>query len=88
MSAAARDARAEALVAAGVPRRVDQDFRTACQIDLRGSGGLLYTLEPRRGYVAWRVVADGKVLHCASLKQCLHWIADQQARCSAMRHWQ
>ncbi len=87
MSSAARDARAEALTAAGVPVRVDEDFRTTCTIDLRGSGGPLYTLEPRRGYVAWRVVADGKVVYCASLKQCLHWVADQQARCSAMRNW-
>ena len=68
--------------------RTDEDYRTACQIDLRGSGGALYTLQPRRGYVSWRVVVDGKVVHCASLKQCLHWAADQQDRCSAMRTWQ
>jgi hypothetical protein len=88
MSFAARDARAEAERAAGIPDRISEDFRTSCTIDLRGSGGPLYVLEPRRGYVAWRVVADGKVQHCASLKQCLHWIADQQERCMAMRHWQ
>ena len=87
MSSAARDARAEALTAAGVPVRVDEDFRTTCAIDLRGCGGPLYTLEPRRGYVAWRVVTGDKVVYCASLKQCLHWVADQQARCSAMRNW-
>ena len=87
MSAATRDARAEAERAAGIPDRVDGDYRTACTVDLRGHGGSLYTLEPRRGYVAWRVIDGGKVVFCGSIKQALHWIADQQARCSAMRHW-
>ncbi len=87
MSSAARDARAEAQREAGIPDRMDLDHRTACFVDLRGNGGSLYTLEPRRGYVAWRVVDGGSVVFCGSIKQALHWIADQQARCSAMRNW-
>ena len=88
MSAASRDARAEAERAAGIPDRVGDDYRTACAVDLRGSCGPLYTLEPRHGYVAWRVLDGGKVVFVGSIKQSLHWIADQQARCSAFRHWQ
>ena len=50
----AQERRAQAERDAGIPDRVDADFRTACLLDLRGAGGPLVTLEPRRGYHAWR----------------------------------
>lgn len=65
---------------AGVPDRSDADFRTACLLDLRGCGGPLLTLEPRRGYHAWRMVQDGKVTACAALKTLLHRIAGELPR--------
>jgi hypothetical protein len=39
-------------------------------------------LEPRRGYVAWRIVDDasGAVLHCAAIKEAMRWIAAQVPR--------
>ena len=42
---------------------------------MAGCGGPLLTLEPRRGYHAWRMVEDGKVTDCAALKTLLHRIA-------------
>ena len=68
----AQERRAQAERDAGIPDRVDEDFRTACLLDLRGAGGPLLTLEPRRGYHAWRMVQDGKVTDCAALKTLLH----------------
>ena len=87
MSSATREHRAEQERLAGIPDRTDEDRRTECVIDLSGSNGPIYRLVPRRGYVAWRVLESDHVVFCGSLKQSLHWIADQQARCSAMRHW-
>ncbi len=65
--------------------RADADFRTACLLDLRGCGGPLLTLEPRRGYHAWRMVEDGKVTDCAALKTLMHRIADQMPRTMGLR---
>lgn len=88
-SSAARDAAAERRLAQaeadGVPARVDEDFRTDCFIDLRGAGGPLLVLQPRRGYVAWRVVENGKVIDCAAIKTALHRIGDRMVRMRAPR---
>lgn len=69
---------------AGIPDRTDADFRTACMVDLRGCGGPLLTLEPRRGYHAWRMVEDGEVTDCAAIKTLLHRIADQLPKTRGM----
>lgn len=71
----AQERKAQAERDAGIPDRTDADWRTACLLDLRGAGGPLLTLEPRRGYHAWRMVEDGKVTDCAALKTLLHRIA-------------
>lgn len=81
----AQERKAQAERDAGIPDRVDADFRTACMVDLRGAGGPLLTLEPRRGYHAWRMVEDGKVKDCAALKTLLHRIADDLPRTIAPR---
>ena len=80
--------RAQAERDAGIPDRVDEDCRQPISIDLRSAGGLLIRLEPRRGYVAWRAIDhdSGAVLHCAALKQLLHWIADTLPRMLAARN--
>lgn len=80
-----QERKAQAEREAGIPDRVDADFRTACLLDLRGAGGPLLTLEPRRGYHAWRMVEDGKVIGCAALKTLLHRIADQMPRTMGAR---
>ena len=46
-------------------------------------------IEPRLGYVSWRAIdiESGEVLHCAALKELLHWIADELPRMvSPTRH--
>lgn len=90
MTKAQHDARAERkradAEAAGIPPRDDADFRTSCIVDLRGAGGPLLTLEPRRGYVAWRARDEtGAVVDCAALKQLLRGIADRLPRMMSMR---
>lgn len=80
-----QESRAEAEREAGIPDRTDADFRTACLLDLRGCGGPLLTLEPRRGYHEWRMVEDGKVTDCAALKTLLHRIADRMPRTLGLR---
>jgi hypothetical protein len=92
MSPAARDARAEGRRAAaeadGIPLRDDADCRSPIELDLSHVGGRRYILEPRRGYLSWRVrdAESGQVLHCAALKQALHWIADEMPRMMSARH--
>ena len=74
----AQERKAQAERDAGIPDRVDDDFRTACMLDLRGAGGPLLYLEPRRGYHAWRrMSADNKPIDCAAIKTLLHRIADE-----------
>lgn len=74
----AQERKAQAERDAGIPDRVDADWRTACLLDLRGAGGPLLYLEPRRGYHAWRrSTEDGKVVDCAAIKTLLHRIADE-----------
>jgi len=80
-----QERKAQAEREAGIPDRVDADFRTACLLDLRGAGGPLLTLEPRRGYHAWRMVEDGTVTDCAALKTLIHRIADQMPRTLGVR---
>jgi len=72
-----QERKAQAERDAGIPDRVDADFRTACMVDLRGCGGPMLTLEPRHGYHAWRMVEDGTVIDCAALKTLLHRVADE-----------
>jgi hypothetical protein len=79
-----QERKAQAEREAGIPDRVDADFRTACMVDLRGAGGPLLYLEPRRGYHAWRRIKDGKVIDCAALKTLLHRIADELPRTRGM----
>lgn len=65
------------------------DAREPIEINLRPAGYLRIRLEPRLGYVAWRVIdADsGDVLHCAAIKEALRWIASQVPRQLGSRHW-
>ena len=85
----AAEARAEAEREAGIPDRAPEDSRQPCVIDLRGAGGPLLTLEPRRGYVAWRQIDEsGQVQACAALKTLLHGMADQLPRMLAARTWE
>ena len=76
----AQERKAQAEREAGIPDRTDADWRTACLLDLRGAGGPLVTLEPRRGYHAWRMVVDGAVTDCAAVKTLLHRVAAQLPR--------
>lgn len=75
----AAEAKGAAERAAGAPDRTDEDARQPCTLDLRGAGGPVLVLEPRRGYHAWRQrdAASGELLDCAALKTLLHRIADK-----------
>jgi hypothetical protein len=66
----------------GIPARYGEDHRQPITIDLRPGGGRAYVLEPRIGYVAWRVLDANtrEVLKFCALKEALHWIADQTPR--------
>lgn len=76
----AADVRAQAEREEGTPDRTMTDSRQPITLDLRSYGGALLSIEPRLGYIAVRVKAGDKVIHCAAMKQALHWIADQLPR--------
>lgn len=82
-------ARAQEQRDAGIPDRAPADCRQPFELDLRSAGGRLWRIEPRLGYVSWRVIdADtGTVEHCAALKQALHWVADTTPRMLAARNY-
>ena len=75
----------------GIPDRDPLvDRRQPFALDLKACGFHDLRIEPRIGYVAWRAidVESGKVLHCAALKELLHWVADQLPRMLAMRNYE
>lgn len=83
----AAEARAQAERDEGIPDREPvRDSRQPIVLDLRSYGGRLLTIEPRHGYISVRVLADGAVLHCAAMKQALHWIADELPRMLGARN--
>lgn len=65
---------------AGIPDREPiTDVREPTTLDLRSHGGRFWRIEPRLGYIACRGI-DGEtstVVHCASIKELLHKIADE-----------
>lgn len=84
-----REAAAQAERDAGIPdREAHTDVREPITLDFRSYGGGLLRIEPRLGYTAVRVLDDatGAVLHCAALKESMHWIASQLPRLMAMRN--
>ena len=75
----------------GIPDRPPMtDARQPFRLELKAAGFHDLRIEPRLGYVAWRAIdaESGDVLHCAALKELLHWIADQLPRMLAMRNYQ
>ena len=72
-----RLAQAEEERQAGIPDRVDSDNRQPFDLLLKSAGLADMRIEPRLGYIAWRAVCidTGRVLHCAALKELLHWTA-------------
>ena len=84
----AAEARAQAERDAGIPDRpLDIDARSPIPLDLRAAGYRNLHIEPRIGYVAWRLVdADtDEVIDCAALKTLLHRIADKLPRTLGVR---
>ena len=84
----AGDLRAETERADGIPDRAPaEDLRQPVLIDLTTYGGRLLRIEPRRGYIAVRIIDDstGEVLHCAAMKESLHWVADKLSRMLSAR---
>lgn len=62
------------------------DTRQPITLDLRSAGGPLVTLEPRIGYIGWRVRDEaGQVSECAAIKTLLHRIADRLPRTMGVR---
>ena len=82
-----RLAQAEDERQAGIPDRVDTDSRQPFDMMLKSAGFHDMRIEPRLGYIAWRAVCidTGRVLHCAALKELLHWIADVLPRMMGAR---
>ena len=78
---AAAERRAEWERQDGIPDRpADEDVRQPIPLDLSSAGGPTLTLRPMRGRCAWRAVdAQGRTVRCATLKQLLHWAADELA---------
>lgn len=84
-----RAERAQAERDAGIPDRTEpDDVREPVELDLRSYGGKRLRFEPRRGYIATRLIdADtGAVLKCAALKTLLHGIADALPRMLSPRN--
>jgi hypothetical protein len=78
----AAERRAQAERDAGIPDRTDADCRQPIALDLSSVGGRCLTLEPRRGYVAYRArdIGTGEVIACGALKALLHQLADELPR--------
>ena len=83
---AAWDARADAKRAAaeavGLPMREDNDLRGDVPLDLRGVFWRNLVWKRVHGQLAGKIVDldTGEVLHRASIKEALHWIADRIPR--------
>ena len=82
----AAERRAQAERDAGIPDRTDDDCRQPIALDLSSVGGRCLTLEPRRGYLAYRArdVATGEVIACGALTALLHQLADGLPRMGRM----
>lgn len=82
----AAERRAQAERDAGIPDRDDSDCRQSIALDLSSVGGRCLTLEPRRGYVAYRArdISTGEVIACGALKTLLHRLADELPRMGRM----
>lgn len=77
----AAQARWRATPTAGDAVDEPRDLRQPITLDLRSAGGPLVTLEPRIGYIGWRVRDEaGEVSECAALKTLLHRMADRLPR--------
>ena len=75
----------------GIPDREPiEDTRAAFDLPLKAAGYFDLLIQPRLGYVSWRAIdkATGTVLHCAALKELLHWIADRVPRYMALRNFE
>jgi hypothetical protein len=86
-----RQRRAQSEREEGIPDREPvTDARQPFLLPLRACGLRDLRIEPRLGYVAWRAVDvdTGEVLHCAALKELMHWIADRLPRMLAIRNYQ
>jgi hypothetical protein len=83
----AAERRAQAEREAGIPdREPERDVRQPITLDLRSAGGELLTIEPRAGYIGWRLRDEsGAVKECAALKTLLHRIADGLPRTLSAR---
>lgn len=59
-------------------RETTSDVRLPIDLDLRSIGGRLWRIEPRLGYLAWRLVdaTTGEVAHSAAIKTLLRHLAD------------
>ena len=80
--------RASAERADGIPDRApDTDMRSPLRFDLAAEGYRDVIVEPRIGYVAWRLLDahSGKCIECAALKTLLHRLADRLPRTLGMR---
>jgi hypothetical protein len=66
------------------------DARQPFGMPLSAFGWRDVVIEPRFGYVGWRVIdaGTGEVLHCAASKELLRWIAGQIPRMLAARNFQ
>lgn len=85
----ARERRAQWERDDGIPdRQPVEDAREPFLLLLKAAGYHDLRIEPRRGYVAWRAVdiETDAALHCAALKELLHWIADRVPRYLALRN--
>jgi hypothetical protein len=83
-----RDAQAER--DAGIPDLpMPADFRQPFLLPLKAAGWRDLHIEPRIGYVSWRVLdaETGEVLHCAALKELLRWIARKVPRLRSARNF-
>ena len=75
--------RTAAQYAEGIPDRApDTDMRSPIRFDLASEGYRDVIVEPRIGYVSWRMLdaQTGKCIECAALKTLLHRLADRLPR--------
>ena len=84
----AAELRASAERADGIPDRApDTDMRSPIRFDLAAEGYRDVIVEPRIGYVSWRLLDahSGECIECAALKTLLHRLADRLPRTLGMR---
>ena len=79
----AAERRASTERAEGIPDRAqDADMRSPICFDLAAAGYRDVIVEPRIGYVSWRLLdaQTGECIECAALKTLLHRLADRLPR--------